>query len=354
MAKSIYIEAGGGYDVLVGSGLLAQVGDLTRRVLSARKIAVFTDSAVEPLYGAAVEQSLRDAGFETCCFAFPAGEQSKNLATVEQFLNFMSEHRLTRKDAVLTLGGGVAGDMGGFAASIYLRGIAFVQVPTTLLAAVDSSVGGKTGVDSAYGKNLTGTFWQPSLVVCDTDTFDSLAQDQILDGTAEIIKTAAIRDEDLFRRLEAGALETHLEEIVSRCVEIKGEVVGQDEKESGLRRILNFGHTLGHAIELKKNYTISHGRAVAIGMLMVTAASQRNGWTEQGTYERLLKLIAPMGFQTETDIPLRELCEAARSDKKSEGDSIHIIYLNDIGSCADRSVLYDDLEPLLRGGPYGS
>ena len=349
MTNTIHIDAGSGYDVLIGRDLLAQVGERTRRALpKTARIAVFTDTTVQPLYGDAVERSLREAGFETCCFVFPAGERSKNLATVGRFLDFMSEHRLTRRDAVLVLGGGVAGDMGGFAASIYLRGIPFVQVPTTLLAAVDSSVGGKTGIDTAYGKNLTGTFWQPSLVVCDTGTFDSLGVDQVLDGTAEIIKTASIRDADLFERLEAGALKADPEAVIARCVEIKGEVVASDEKESGLRRILNFGHTLGHAIELKKDYGISHGRAVAIGMLLVTAATRKNGWTESGIYERLLSLISSSGFAVETDVPLEDLCEAARSDKKSEGDSIHIIYLQTIGSCADRTVRFDALYDFLK------
>ena len=349
MARTVHIDAGVGYDVLVGSGLLQEAAERIRKVLrKSSRLAIFTDTTVAPLYAAPLEQALQEAGYSVVTYVYPAGERSKNLNTVSDFLDFMSENRLTRRDAVVVLGGGVAGDMGGFAASIYLRGIPFVQIPTTLLAAVDSSVGGKTGVDTKHGKNLTGTFWQPSLVLCDTDTFRSLGKDQILDGTAEIVKTAAIRDASLFEIVEQSDLEADPEEIVSRCVAIKGAVVAEDEKESGLRRILNFGHTLGHAIERVQDYGISHGKAVAIGMALVTRASEKHGLTETGTYERLLRLLQERGFRTDTDIPLETLCEAARSDKKSEGKSVHLIYLERIGQCADRTIEFGELPGWLR------
>ena len=330
--ESIRISAGKGYDVKIGSGLISQAGDVARNVLKASKTAIFTDSVIDKLYAAQVEQSLQEAGFETCRFVFPAGERSKNIQTAADFIDFMSENHLTRKDAVVALGGGVAGDMGGFAASVYLRGIDFIQIPTTLLAAVDSSVGGKTGVNIASGKNLLGAFWQPSLVLYDTDTFRSLNNDGILDGTAEAIKTGAIRDASLFKLIEEHNIADIVPQVVRRCVEIKGAVVDEDEKESGLRRILNFGHTMAHSIEKASDYQISHGKAVAVGMLMMTRASQAAGMTEQGTYERLRELIVKKGFETAySGADLGTLCRLAASDKKTSGDKISLVYIEKIG-----------------------
>ena len=343
MRKKIRVRAGDGYDFIIGDGLLANVGELAASVMNADRIALFTDSTVGPLFADAVEERLRRARFETCRFVFEAGERSKNIATTAEFLDFMAEHDLTRGDAVVALGGGVTGDMGGFAASIYQRGIKFMQIPTTVLAAVDSSVGGKTGVDTKYGKNLTGTFWQPSLVLCDTDTFEELSEDEILCGYAEVIKSAAIRGPRIFKDLEEGKFRTAMPDIIARCVNIKSDVVAEDERESGVRRILNFGHTMAHSIELKSDYGISHGKAVAIGMLMVTKASESRGMTEKGTYDRLYNLIRREGYQTETEIPLEELCEAARHDKKTSGDAISIVYLDRIGSAKTEKVKLKDL-----------
>lgn len=343
MRKKIRVRAGEGYDFIIGDGLLSSAGELTASVLNADRIAVFTDSNVAPLFADDLEKRLQKQRFQTCRFVYEAGERSKNLDTVSAFLDFMAEHDLKRGDAVIVLGGGVAGDMGGFAASIYQRGIKFMQIPTTVLAAVDSSVGGKTGVDTKYGKNLTGTFWQPSLVLCDTDTFRALSPDDVLDGYAEVIKSAAIRGPRIFSDLEEGKFHTAMPDIIARCVNIKSDVVHEDERESGVRRILNFGHTMAHSIELKSDYQISHGKAVAIGMLMVTKASEKHGLTEPGTYDRLYQLIHGEGYRTETDIPLEELCEAARHDKKTTGDSIHLVYLEKIGSAKTKKVRLDDL-----------
>ena len=238
--------------------------------------------------------------------------------------------------------------MGGFAASIYLRGIKFVQIPTSLLAAVDSSVGGKTGVDIDAGKNLVGAFWQPSLVLCDTDAFKSLGNDQILDGTAEILKTGAIRDAELFRKAAEGDILLMAEDIVERCVQLKGEVVDADEKEAGLRKILNFGHTMAHAIEKYSDFGISHGKAVAIGMLMITRAFERMGKTKEGTYDRLYSVIKAKGFETEYDAPLDELCRLAASDKKAGGGSISLVCIPEIGKADTFDVSLEKLYDIMR------
>ncbi len=351
ISAAVRIHAGRGYDVKIGNGLLKKSGNLSREVLKGTKAAVFTDSVIDKLYADVVERSFREAGFETCRFVFPAGEVSKNIKIVSEFVDFMSEHRLTRQDAVVALGGGVAGDMGGFAAAVYLRGIDFVQIPTTLLAAVDSSVGGKTGVNIAAGKNLMGAFWQPSIVVYDTDTFKSLNNDEILDGTAEIIKTAAIRDESLLRLIEQNHVEARLVEIVKRCVEIKGAVVDEDEKEGGIRKILNFGHTMAHSIEKDSDYRISHGKAVAVGMLMVTAASEAAGITKRGTYRRLEKVISDKGFEKSYEgADLARLCRLAASDKKTSGGRISLVYIEEPGRAAIRETELSQLEEFLSGG----
>lgn len=380
--QQIHVNAGGGYDILIGRGLLDSAGKAAAGVLMPQaaaggsaetvhsaddaapaaagaplKLAVFTDSTVGKLYADRVEKSLAEAGFETCRYEYQAGEKQKNISTVTDFVEFMSARHMTRRDAVVVVGGGVAGDMGGFAASVYLRGIRFIQIPTSLLAAVDSSVGGKTGVDTARGKNLMGTFWQPSLVICDTAVFESLNDDLILDGMAEVIKTAAIRDAEFFGRIESacsgaglsgpgaarGFLAVHADEIVKECVTIKGSVVEADEKESGLRRILNFGHTMAHSIEKHACYGISHGKAVAIGMLMVTRASEYRGITESGTYERLYDLTGRLGYVREYDAPTAELCRIAENDKKTAGGSIALVCLRRIGEAEIADVKLSEL-----------
>lgn len=349
--RNVHINAGNGgkgYDVVIGSGLLSESGERIRKILRADKVAMFTDSSVNIIYGDKIEKQLADAGFETCRYVFPAGEGSKDFGTVASFIDFMAEQHMSRRDAVVALGGGVAGDMGGFAASIYLRGIEFIQIPTSLLAAVDSSVGGKTGVDIAAGKNLVGAFWQPSLVLCDTDTFETLGNDQILDGTAEILKTGAIRDAELFRRAAEGDIISMAEEIVEICVRIKGEVVDADEKEAGLRKILNFGHTMAHAIEKYSDFGISHGKAVAVGMLMITKAFERMGMTASGTYDMLLNVISEKGFETEYDAPLDELCNLAASDKKAGGGHISLVYIPEIGRADTFDVSLEKLYDIMR------
>lgn len=346
--KKVFVNAGKGYEIHIGKGLLDQSGELAKKVLKADRLAILTDSTVDPLYGSQVEKSLSEAGFKICRYVFPAGEENKTIAIVTDFINFMSDNRLTRKDAVVALGGGVVGDMGGFAAAIYLRGIDFIQIPTTLLAAVDSSVGGKTGVDIPNGKNLMGAFWQPSLVLYDTETFSSLDKGLILDGTAEIIKTAAIRDADLFDLISSCDVAEHLEDIVERCVTIKGQVVEADEKESGLRKILNFGHTMAHAIERHADYGISHGRAVAIGMLLMTKASEKQGLSQAGLYDRLYEIIKEKGFETDTGIPLELLCELAGTDKKTSGDKISLVYLKEAGQAETVDVKLANLYEFMR------
>lgn len=343
MSETIRIKVGSGYDFMAGSGLIDQICPKTMYLSPVNRIAIFTDSNVGPMYADRVVQAFDKEMIRAYTFTYEAGEQSKTVETIAAFIDFMAENHITRNDMVIALGGGVTGDMAGFAASVYMRGIKFMQVPTTLLAAVDASVGGKTGVNTKFGKNMMGAYWQPSIVLYDTDSFASLSEDAIMDGTAEIIKTAAIKKIGLFKKIEEMDLAENLDEIVTSCVKIKGEIVESDERDSGIRRMLNFGHTFGHAIELKSNYSISHGRAVAMGMLLVTKATEKHNLTEKGTYQRLYDLIKAKGFETETDIPLEELCEAVRNDKKTDGNFIKLIYIKRIGKGAEFSIRYDEL-----------
>lgn len=362
--KSVNVNAGDGYDIYIGCGLLGRAGELCaeafgnkNKSLNNMKIAVFTDDNVGKLYADVLKQSLEIQGFKVYVYSYEAGEQSKNIDTVSDFIDFMAEKGFVRNDAVVVLGGGVAGDMGGFAASIYMRGIRFVQIPTSLLAAVDSSVGGKTGVDIAAGKNLMGSFLQPSLVICDTAAFDTLDEELIMDGLAEAIKTAAISDADFYDEFEQIAKAEHdgksalkklisrdtIETLVEKCVKIKSKIVEADERESGLRRILNFGHTMAHAIEKHAEYRISHGKAVAIGMCMISDAAERNGWSEAGIYDRLSGLLAKLGYRISYEADNAELCKIAEKDKKATGGGIGLVYLTEIGKADVKEIPISEL-----------
>ena len=247
--ETLTVNASTPYPVHIGPGLLEKAGELIAGVTSSRTCAVITDTTVEKLYAAPVCRSLQEAGFQVCLHAFPAGEQSKNINTYGGMLEFLAENKLTRSDFVVALGGGVTGDMAGFAAATYQRGVDYIQMPTTFLAASDSSVGGKTAIDLAAGKNLAGAFHQPKMVICDTDTFRTLPPDAFADGMAETLKHGLIADGDFYRFLMTGDVRARMDQVVRRNVEIKAAVVGEDEKEHGKRKLLNFGHTLGHAME---------------------------------------------------------------------------------------------------------
>ncbi|XOF32952.1 MAG: 3-dehydroquinate synthase [Candidatus Electrothrix sp. YB6] len=260
------------YPIRISAGLLAKIGrDLQERKVGT-KYGVISDDTVAGLYGKQCLQSLTDAGIRAELLTFPHGEASKNLQTIADLSSTLAQRGFDRSDALIALGGGVTGDITGFLASIYMRGIPFVQVPTTLLAQVDSSVGGKTGVDIPEGKNLVGTFYQPKAVYIDTDVLQTLPVDELQGGLAEVIKYGVIRDADFFTFLAryrdaVFALDQEvLTRLIARCCEIKAWVVEQDEREGGLRRILNYGHTIGHAVEAASNFQLIHGKAVAVGM----------------------------------------------------------------------------------------
>ncbi len=327
----------GTYQVRIGRGLLAGVGEIIKELGPAGAVAVVTDSNVAALHLPALQESLKGAGINCHTYVFPAGEPSKTLSTVADILNFMAEKRITRGDLVVALGGGVVGDIAGFAAAIYLRGIRVVQLPTTFLAAIDSSVGGKTGVDLPAGKNLAGAFKQPSMVICDVDTLKTLPMEVFHDGTAEAIKYGVIADRQLFDMLAAGGLEENLEAVIARCVQIKADIVGRDEFDRGERALLNLGHTIGHAVEKCSNFAVSHGRGVAIGMVMIASIAAKQGWTTEDFSPAIATALQRYGLPTDTQFTPEELIPFMSSDKKREGGTINFVIPTAIGRCVTHS-----------------
>lgn len=327
--KKISVKTSHPYEVLIERGALAKSGEYIAKVTSSRKAAVITDDIVEKLHLSTVLESMRAAGFECTVYAFPNGEQSKCLENLGKIFDFLCDSGITRSDIIVALGGGVVGDITGFAAASYLRGVDFVQIPTTLLAQVDSSVGGKTAIDIPGGKNLVGAFKQPSLVICDSDALKTLPEEVLSEGMGECIKYGMIRDEKLFELMEShdiSNVDDIMDEMVYKCIDIKRQVVENDEFDRGERMVLNFGHTLGHALEGWHNYTdYAHGAGVAAGMCMITdrLAPQLS--------ERLKKCCAAYKLPTGSDIPMGELLPFCSKDKKNEAKNINYIICNEIG-----------------------
>lgn len=326
--KVIPVQASKDYSVLIGSGLLSALGAKLLEVLHKPcKIAIISDSNVWPLYGNATVSSLESAGFSIVNFVFSAGESSKNADIYLQILNFLAENQITRSDAVLALGGGVTGDMTGFAAATFLRGIRYIQVPTTLLAMVDSSVGGKTAIDLPAGKNLVGAFYQPTLVLCDLNTLNTLPISVFCDGCAEVIKYGVLYDRNLFDHLASNGLDFDRETVIARCVELKRDVVAEDEFDTGARQKLNLGHTIGHGVETQSNFSITHGQAVAIGMAIVAKSGCKS------IYEELCNVLNKFNLPTTTVFTATQLYASALSDKKRSGGTVNLIIPREIGFC---------------------
>ena len=328
---TVEITASTNYPVHIGPGLLDRAGELIGGITAARRCVVVTDDTVRDLYAQRVLTALEGTGFTAALFTFPHGEQSKTLKTYGDALEFFAGSRLTRSDLVVALGGGVVGDLAGFAAATYQRGVDVVQIPTTFLAASDASVGGKTAVDLAAGKNLAGAFWPPRMVLCDTETFRTLPEATFADGAAETLKHGLIADRAFFRQLLEGDIRAHMDDVVRRNVEIKAAVVAEDEFERGRRKLLNFGHTLGHAVEKRSGYAVSHGHAVAIGMVLAAQAGERLGFSPVGTLDAVKSACEKYSLPTDCPYTAGELFDAATADKKWTGDGIDVVILREIG-----------------------
>ena len=347
--KIINVKASHKYDVIIEQGALARAGELAASVISPCSVCIVTDDTVDALYAGVLESSLASAGFSAIKFVIPHGEASKNTTSLIALLEFMAEHAMTRSDAIVALGGGVVGDLAGFAAAVYLRGIKFIQIPTTLLACVDSSVGGKTGVDLVAGKNLAGAFHQPSLVICDPETLDTLSPEIFADGCAEVIKYGIINDAPLFELLW-GDVRENIEDIIAACVQNKADIVAADEFDTGKRQLLNLGHTVGHAIEARSDFSVSHGSAVAMGMVIVTRAAVALGLCQKEALDAITRMIASKGLPTECPFCADELTEVALRDKKRFGDTISMVVPYAIGDSRLYKIAVSELKDFIQRG----
>lgn len=346
--KTLKVEAKSAtYDILIEKGILKNCAQYITQLVRGNRVMIITDTNVAPLYLDTVKAAFEGSRLIISSFVFEAGEQSKNLTTVANIYDALSKDEFTRKDCIIALGGGVCGDISGFAAATYMRGIDFVQIPTTLLSQVDSSVGGKTGVDTSYGKNLVGAFYQPKLVLIDPCTLDTLTDHYFADGMGEVIKYGCIKNAQLFDMLLSVDIKASIEDIILECLKIKRDVVNEDERESGIRMILNFGHTVGHSIEKLSNFTLSHGECVAKGMIIITKASEKSGITQSGTAEKIARLCDKCGLSTDVTFSIDEISENAKNDKKSSGDSLSVVLIDEIGKCIIHPIDKKDLEEFL-------
>ncbi len=348
--KSVRVKTSCEYDVNIGAGLIQNTGTMMAQVFKPNTVALLTDENVAQRYLKTVEQSLLEAGYTVHSLVLRSGEGTKSLQALESILDFLCEKELTRSDVVAALGGGVIGDAAGFAASVYLRGIPYVQIPTTFLASIDSSVGGKTAVNLHAGKNLAGTFWQPKLVVCDTDTLHSLPKAVYAEGVAEAIKYGMIGKKELFTQLKNGLREDEVEGVIAQCVTMKAEIVGEDEFDEGQRQLLNFGHTVGHAIEACSGLEIHHGVAVGIGMVIASRAAWKRGFSTQDCTPALREALRNNDLPDSCGFSASELAHAAMGDKKRRGGNITLILPKYVGLCERVSIPVSELQQFIQDG----
>lgn len=325
------------YPIIIEKGLINRVSEEISRVYKGKKIFIITDDNVNKYYGGKISEELKNNDFEVNLLSLKPGEETKNFNTLPIVYDELLDFNLTRSDLIIALGGGVIGDLSGFVASTYLRGIDFVQIPTSLLAQVDSSVGGKVAVDLDRGKNLVGSFYHPKCVLIDPEVLNTLDNRFFIDGMAEVIKYGCIKDKQFFDYLEKmennQQLINNMEVVIHKCCDIKRQVVENDEKDKGERMLLNFGHTLGHAIEQYYNYTkYSHGEGVAIGMYVISKISEEKGLTKKGTSQRIKDILVKYNLPYELDVNIEETLEAINLDKKKLGNDLNVIILKEIGS----------------------
>ena len=347
---TITVPASQEYSVLIGSDILPQLGAHLKNLGHGGTAAIISDTNVFPIYGQCVADSLSDAGFHVKVFTFPAGEESKHAQTYLQILNFLAENHITRSDVLVALGGGVVGDITGFAAATYLRGIAYIQVPTSLLAMVDSSVGGKTAIDLTAGKNLVGAFYQPKMVLCDIATLATLPATIFRDGCAEITKYGILYDPALFGHLATNGLAFDRETVIARCVALKRDVVSIDEFDNGARQKLNLGHTIGHAVEAASQFSVSHGQAVAIGTSIIARSAAKHHMCDQETVVEIENVLKNFGLPTSTQYGTTTLLQNALSDKKRSGNFVNLIVPNGIGNCCIHKIPISELESFIEAG----
>ena len=347
--KKVTVSASRTYDIIIGKDLLSSAGELSAKVIKPCRTVIISDDIVAPLYAETLISSLEGVGYSPILKVIPHGENSKSVQNYIDILNFLAECHISRTDCIFALGGGVVGDLAGFVASTYLRGIRFVQIPTTLLSMVDSSVGGKTAVNLDAGKNLVGTFYQPSLVICDYGTLDTLPKDIFVDGCAEVIKYGIINDKALFDKLKS-PIYGQLEDIIENCVRNKRDIVNADERDTGMRQLLNLGHTAAHAIEKCSNFEISHGRAVGIGTALITRASYRLGYCTRADADEVIAMLKSYNLPVDCPFGAKEMAKVASADKKRSGDKIILAVPYAIGDCRLVPMEIDNVEGFFSKG----
>ena len=348
--KTVEVNASKKYTVCIEDDMLYKIGKLVKVHGNYKKVAVVTDDIVDGLYYETVNNSLTEAGYEVIKFVIKNGEASKNAENYIKLINFLAENHLTRSDLVIALGGGVVGDLTGFASATYLRGIDYVQLPTTLLAMVDSSVGGKTAIDISAGKNLCGAFYQPKAVYCDPKTLTTLKEEVFTDGCAEVIKYAIIGNEELFEHLSEYGKDFDREYVIFECVKMKSDIVCEDEFDTGKRQLLNLGHTVGHAVEICSNFDISHGSAVAIGMSIIAKTSAVTDICDKDTVVKVINIIKKFGLPYKTEFTAKQMSNIMVSDKKRFGDTINLIVIAKIGDSIIQKTKVNELEGLINKG----
>jgi 3-dehydroquinate synthase len=348
--KTIQVKASKSYEVKIGSDILKKITEVIRKN---QKVAIVTDETVALLHLEKLKSILAEAGFEAEVFMFPSGEESKCIQVLSCLLEWLAQIQMTRSDMLIAFGGGVTGDLAGFAASIYLRGIEFIQVPTTFLAAIDSSVGGKTGIDLQAGKNLAGSFWQPKEVICDLSLLDTLSEEIFAQGTAEAIKAAILTDYDMFEMIRKGKIREDLEEIIYRCVSMKRDLVEEDEFDTGQRQLLNLGHTFGHCVEKLSDFGITHGDAVAIGLALIMKAASVYGHCTKEDAKAVIEALNENGLDTECPYKAKEMLEVMKRDKKRKGDHLTLILPRKIGECFLQTMSLEEAGKYLEAGLQG-
>lgn len=352
--KTVTVQLAESYDIHIGSGILNEAARYISQVKAPCTVAIISNTTVWPLHGEKLQGSLKAAGYQVYTYLMPDGECYKTESTYLDILHFLADNHVTRSDLIIALGGGVVGDVTGFAAATYLRGVDYIQVPTTLLAMVDSSVGGKTAIDLPQGKNLVGAFNQPKLVLCDLALLETLPEDVFIDGCAEVIKYGVLYDPELFAHLHTNGLDFQREYVVSRCVELKRDVVCIDEFDTGLRQMLNLGHTIGHAIEKNSNFSISHGRAVAMGMAIISKAGVAMNICDAPAMKDILtvleKFTLPVLAPKDDRYSSHKLYESALSDKKRTGGTVNLIIPESIGRCIIHKLPVNQLEAVIESG----
>lgn len=342
------------YDILIERGSLTKTGEWARSVWNCQKVAIITDNHVGDLYANQVKLSLEEAGFEVILFEFLEGEASKNLTTVNKAYDFLIENNMTRSDGIVALGGGVVGDLAGFVASTYMRGIPFLQIPTSLTAQVDSSIGGKTGVNTPKAKNIVGTFAQPKGVLIDPDVLVTLGERELIEGMGEVVKYGLIDDVELWDLLEKldgkpQSILENAEQIIYHSCNVKRKIVVEDEFEGGVRMYLNFGHTIGHAIEQTAGYgKVMHGEAVAIGMVQISRVAEKKGLMPDGITDQIEAMCAKFGLPTAHEPwHVDDLYAALTHDKKARGNSIKTVIVPELGSAAINQIPLEEMKEYL-------